>query len=97
MRRDGSKARAIVDARLEHDEALAPRVDSAMREYAEIHRFVRSLGDDDLHAAGVQNRGAPEKSSDAGVHRAGDGEFAIGDDAHKARDLERLTAKLDRG
>src|ERR1700680_4563616 len=50
VRCQSAEAGAIVDARLEHDESLLPRIDSAMGEYTEVHRLVTALRDDDLDA-----------------------------------------------
>src|ERR1700704_2261003 len=52
VRCESAEAGAIVDARLEHDESLLPRVDSAMSEYTEVHWLVAALGGHDLYARG---------------------------------------------
>src|SRR6266404_150489 len=92
VRRESPEAGAIVDARLEHDESLLSRIDSAMGEYTEVHRLVTALGDHDLDARrrslarviNAEHGGAAQKSPDAGIHRSGNGELAVGDHQHAA-------------
>src|SRR5438552_19142467 len=92
VRRESAEAGAIVDARLEHDESLLSRIDSAMGEYTEVHWLVTALGDHDLDARcrslarviNAEHGVAAQKSPDAGIHRSGNGELAVGDRQHAA-------------
>src|ERR1700682_4971036 len=92
VRCESAEAGAIVYARLEHDESLLPWVDSAMGEYTQVHRLVTALGDHDLdprrrslaRVFNAEHGGAAQKSPDAGIHRSGDGELAVGDCQHAA-------------
>src|SRR5260370_40254281 len=52
------EAGAEMLARLDQDVLLAPRIDAAVGEDAEIERLGALLGDHDLHLARVEHRGA---------------------------------------
>src|SRR5216684_5476691 len=93
VRCESAKAGAIVNARFEHDESLLPRIDSAVGEYADVHRLVTALGDHDLDARArsaldatcvfnTKHGGAAQKSPNAGIHRSCDRELAVGDCEH---------------
>src|ERR1700736_234102 len=104
LRCQSAEAGAIVDAGLQHDESLLSRIDSAMGEYTEVHRLVTALGDYDLDARrrsrarifNAEYGGAAQKGPDAGIHRSGDGELAVGYRQHAARNGERLPFDPDR-